>query len=45
VDTKGTLPKIWHEVKVVAILKPNKTGDDPKNYKPHLIAFGNLQSI
>jgi len=31
---KGTLPKIWREAKVVAILKPNKTGNDPKNYRP-----------
>jgi len=34
VAVKGTLPKIWREAKVVAILKHNKTGDDPKNYRP-----------
>lgn len=34
VAIKETLPKIWREAKVVAILKPNKTGDDPKNYRP-----------
>lgn len=32
--TKETHPKIWCEAKVVAILKPNKKGYDPKNYRP-----------
>lgn len=32
--TKETIPKIWHKAKVVAILKPNKTGDNLKNYRP-----------
>ncbi|KAL4153873.1 hypothetical protein QTP88_001706 [Uroleucon formosanum] len=34
VANKGTLPKAWCEAKVVAILKPNKPGNDPRNYRP-----------
>jgi len=34
VANKGTLPKAWREAKVVAILKPNKPGNDPRNYRP-----------
>ena len=28
------IPKIWRIPTVVAILKPNKPADDPKNYRP-----------
>jgi len=28
------LPKIWHEAKVIAILKPNKSANEPHNYRP-----------
>ena len=28
------LPKIWHRVDVIAILKPNKPADDAQNYRP-----------
>ena len=28
------LPKIWHRSKVIALEKPNKPKDDPKNYCP-----------
>lgn len=34
VANKGTLPKAWREAKVVAILKPNKPGNDSRNYRP-----------
>jgi thermostable 8-oxoguanine DNA glycosylase len=30
----NTLPKIWREMKVIAILKPNKETTNPKNYRP-----------
>jgi len=33
----NTLPKQWHEAKVVAILKPGKPDDDPKSYRLILI--------
>ncbi|KAL4088598.1 hypothetical protein QTP88_023687 [Uroleucon formosanum] len=28
------IPNEWHKSKVIAILKPNKAGDNPKNYRP-----------
>ena len=31
---KLTIPKIWREAKVVAILKPKKSPDDAKSYRP-----------
>jgi len=34
VSNKGTLPKLWREAKVVAILKPNKSGDVVNNFRP-----------
>ena len=30
----NTLPKLWRQAKVIAILKPGKPGRDPKNYRP-----------
>lgn len=30
----GFLPVEWKETKVIAVLKPGKTPDDPKNYRP-----------
>jgi len=32
VKNTTTLPKVWREAKVIAILKPGKSGNDPKNY-------------
>ena len=29
-----TVPKIWRKATVIAIPKPNKPTDDPKNYRP-----------
>jgi len=34
VSNKGTLLKLWREAKVVAILKPNKSGDVVNNFRP-----------
>ena len=28
------LPKVWRRADIIAILKPNKTADDAKNYRP-----------
>lgn len=28
------IPAIWRKTKVIAILKPGKTSDDPRNYRP-----------
>lgn len=30
----STLPKIWHEAKVIALLKPHKHANDPHSYRP-----------
>lgn len=30
----NTIPKIWRETKVIAILKPNKEATNPNNYRP-----------
>jgi hypothetical protein len=30
----GNIPKSWRETKVIAVLKPGKTAQDPKNYRP-----------
>lgn len=30
---KSKIPKEWHEAKVIAILKPNKLGNDAKSYR------------
>jgi hypothetical protein len=40
VKNTTTLPKVWREAKVIAILKPSKTGNYPKNYRPiSLLSF------
>jgi len=31
---KCKIPKEWHEAKIIAILKPNKPGNDSKSYRP-----------
>jgi hypothetical protein len=28
------IPKIWRKSKIIALLKPGKTPDDPKNFRP-----------
>ncbi|UYV70771.1 hypothetical protein LAZ67_8000553 [Cordylochernes scorpioides] len=30
----GSIPSVWKQAKVLAILKPGKTSDDPNNYRP-----------
>ena len=29
-----TLPKVWRRADIIAVLKPNKSADDAKNYRP-----------
>lgn len=34
VKNTTTSPKVWREAKVIALLKPGKSGNDPKSYRP-----------
>ncbi|CAI6375546.1 unnamed protein product [Macrosiphum euphorbiae] len=34
IRNQKNIPKIWRKTKIIAILKPGKDTDDPKNYRP-----------
>ncbi|KAL4100859.1 hypothetical protein QTP88_020888 [Uroleucon formosanum] len=34
IRNRKNIPKIWRKTKIIALLKPGKDTDDPKNYRP-----------